>query len=65
MMPERLVCIIQELFAYQKTGASLKNILASSAVTHRTTVLAAATTVDLGSPGTTLIYNSNGLVICN
>ena len=64
MMAERLVCIIQELFAYQKTGASLKNILASSAVTHLTTVLAAATTADLGSPGTTLIYSSKGLVIC-
>jgi hypothetical protein len=50
-------------WSYQKTGASLRNILLSSDVTHLTTVLAAATTADLGKPGNTLIYSSNGLVI--
>jgi hypothetical protein len=50
-------------YDHQKTGASLKNILVSSDVTHLTTVLAAATTAALGNPGKTLMYSSNGLVI--
>lgn len=42
-------------YGHQKTGASLRNILVSSDVTHLTTVLAAATTAVLGSPGKTLM----------
>jgi hypothetical protein len=47
----------------QKTGASLRKILASSAVTHLTTIFAAATTADFGISGVTHMYSSNGFVI--
>jgi hypothetical protein len=47
----------------QKTGASFRKILPSSAATHLATVLAVATTADLDSCGDTATYSSNGLVI--
>ncbi len=48
----------------QKTGASFRNTLPSSAATHLAILFAAATTADFVKRGETARYSSNGFVTC-